>query len=106
MLGPPKARCLDRPVLIALEGLVPAGHFSRHLDTARDLGVVRAWVAGCDAGRGRPRSAPVVVCKRQRIMFFAGLRSERRLLAATSRNLAHRCPSASTWTSRCPTTPA
>ncbi len=47
MLGPSKTRCLDRPVLVSLEGLVPAGHFYRHRDAALDLGFVRDRVAGC-----------------------------------------------------------
>jgi hypothetical protein len=34
MLGPPKARHVDRPVRVSLEDLVPAGHFSRHLEAA------------------------------------------------------------------------
>ena len=47
MLGPPKSRCMDRPVLASLEDLVPADHFYRHLDAALDLAFVRDWVAGC-----------------------------------------------------------
>ena len=46
MLGPPKTRCLGRPVLVSLEGLVPAGHFYRHREAALGLGFVRDWVAG------------------------------------------------------------
>ncbi|HEU5425094.1 MAG TPA: IS1182 family transposase [Nitrolancea sp.] len=90
MLGPPKGRCLDRPVLVSLEGLVPAGHFYRHLEAALDLDVVREWVAGCYAERGRPSIDPVTFFKLQLIMFFEGLRSERRLLETASLNLAHR----------------
>ena len=37
MLGPPKARELDRPVLVPLEGLVPPDHFYRHLGAKLDL---------------------------------------------------------------------
>ena len=77
MLGPPKARCLDRPVLASLEDLVPAGHFYRHLDATLDLGFVRDWVQGCYAARGRPSIDPVVFFKLQLIHFFEGLRSER-----------------------------
>ena len=40
MLGPPKARCLNRPVLVALEALVPPGHFYRHLEAKLDLSFV------------------------------------------------------------------
>ncbi len=90
MLGPPKTRCLDRPVLASLEALVPAGHFYRHLDAVLDLTVVREWVAGRYAERGRPGIDPVVFFKLQLIMFFAGIRSERQLIAAANLNLAHR----------------
>lgn len=54
ILGPPKTRCLDRPVLASLEDLVPTGHFYRHLDATLDLGFVRNWVRDCYAARGRP----------------------------------------------------
>jgi transposase len=90
MLGPPKARCLDRAVLVSLEGLVPADHFYRHLEATLDLSFVRAWVADCYAARGRPSIDPVVFFKLQLIMFFEGIRSERQLIATASLNLAHR----------------
>jgi transposase len=90
MLGPPKARRLERPVLVSLEALVPAGHFYRHLDAALDLGFVRDRVAGCYTGRGRPSIDPVVVFMLQLIMFFEGIRSERRLMEQVDLNLAHR----------------
>ncbi|HET8627203.1 MAG TPA: transposase [Thermomicrobiales bacterium] len=90
MLGPPKARCPDRPVLVSLEALVPPDHFYRHLDAALDLSFVREWVAGCYAERGRPSIDLVVFFKLQLILFFEGLRSERRLMETASLNLAHR----------------
>ncbi len=90
MLGPPKARCLDRPVLVSLERLVPPGHFYRHLEAKLDLGCVRDWVAGCYAERGRPSIDPAVFFKLQLIMFFEGIRSERHLQETASLNLAHR----------------
>jgi len=90
MLGPPKTRCLDRPVLASLEDLVPTGHFYRHLEATLDLGFVRDWVAGCYAERGRPSIDPVVFFKLQLILFFEGLRSERQLIETASLNLAHR----------------
>jgi hypothetical protein len=37
MLGPPKTRCLDRPVLVSLDSLVPPNHFYRHLEATLDL---------------------------------------------------------------------
>ena len=41
MLGPPKARRVDRPVLVSLEACVPPGHFYRHLEATLDLGSSR-----------------------------------------------------------------
>ena len=90
MLGPPKARRMDRPVLASLEVLVPADHFYRRLEVALDLSCVRDWVAGRYAERGRPSIDPVVYFKLQLIMFFEGIRSERRLIETASLNLAHR----------------
>jgi len=90
MLGPPKLRLLDRPITVSLEALVPADHFYRHLDAALDLSFVREWVAGCYAEGGRPGIDPVVFFKLQLIMFFEGLRSERKLMDTVTLNLAHR----------------
>src|SRR4051812_12624831 len=90
MLGPPKTRSLDRPVAASLEDLVPADHFYRHLDATLDLTFVRDWVAGCYAERGRPSIDPVVFFRLQLILFFEGIRSERKLIATASLNLAHR----------------
>jgi transposase len=42
------------------------------------------------ADRGRPSIDPVVFFKLQLIMFFEGIRSERKLIATASLNLAHR----------------
>src|SRR4051794_37747202 len=90
MLGPPKLRALDQPVTISLESLVPADHFYRHLDATLDLSFVREWVRDCYAARGRPSIDPVVFFKLQLILFFEGLRSERRLIETASLHLAHR----------------
>src|SRR3712207_5203907 len=90
MLGPPKARCLDRPVLVSLEALVPPDHFYRHLEATLDLSFVREWVADRYAARGRPSIDPVVFFKLQLVMFFEGVRSERQLIATASLHLAHR----------------
>jgi transposase len=91
MLGPPKTRNLDRPVLISLESAVPQDHFYRHLERTLDLSFVRALVADRYAVAGRPSIDPVVFFKLHLIMFFAGLRSERQLIAIARLNLAHRC---------------
>jgi transposase len=47
-------------------------------------------VRGRYAERGRPGIDPVVFFKLQLIMFFEGIRSERRLIDIASLNLAHR----------------
>jgi len=65
---------------VCLEELVPAGHFYRQLGRTLGLAFVRDRVAGCYEAGGRPSVDPVVFFKRQRILFFEGLRSERQLL--------------------------
>ncbi len=90
MLGPPKPRRLDEPVSASLETLVPRTHFYRHLEAKLDLGFVREWACGLYADRGRPSVDPVVFFKLQLVMFFEGIRSERKLVETASLNLAHR----------------
>src|SRR5215207_2393940 len=90
MLGPPKTRYLDRPVLVSLETLVPADHFYRDLDAKLDLSVIREWAQECYAARGRPSIDPAVFFRLQLIMFFEGIRSERKLVETARLNLAHR----------------
>src|SRR4051794_25873011 len=90
MLGPPKPRCLDSPIAVSLEELVPADNFYRHLEAKLDLGFVRDWTRELYAERGRPSIDPVTYFKLQLIMFIEGIRSERQLIATASLNLAHR----------------
>jgi len=90
MLGPPKARDLDRPVLIAIESSVPKDHFYRHLHRALDLSFVRDLAADCYASGGRPSIDPIVFFKLELLMFFAGIRSERKLMEQAGYNLAMR----------------
>jgi transposase len=90
MLGPPKARHVDHPVLVSLEACVPPEHFYRHLEAALDLSFVRELVRDRYAGIGRPSLDPVVFFKLQLILFFEGLRSERKLIETASLHLAHR----------------
>ncbi|MDP9354234.1 MAG: IS1182 family transposase [Chloroflexota bacterium] len=90
MLGPPKSRRLDEPIAVSLDDLVPADHFYRHLEAKLDLGFVREWVRELYADRGRPSVDPVVFFKLQLVMFFEGIRSERKLVETASLNLAHR----------------
>ncbi len=90
MLGPPKARDLDRLVPISVEASVPKDHFYRHLHRVLDLSFVRDLVADCYASGGRPSIDPIVFFKLELMMFFAGIRSERKLLEQASYNLAMR----------------
>ncbi len=80
MLGPAKPRRLDQPIAVSLEDLVPADHFYRHLEAKLDLSFVRDWTRQCYADRGRPSIDPVVFFKLQFVMFFEGIRSERKLI--------------------------
>ena len=90
MLGPPKLRRLDEPIGVSLEELVPQDHFYRHLEDTLDLSFVREWTRALYAGRGRPSIDPVVFFKLQLVMFFEGIRSERKLIETANLNLAHR----------------
>jgi transposase len=90
MLGPPKPRRLNAPITVSLEDLVPADNFYRHLEDKLDLSFVREWVQELYAERGRPSIDPVVFFKLQLVMFFEGIRSERKLIETVSLNLAHR----------------
>jgi transposase len=90
MLGPAKTRRLDEPIAVSLDALVPADHFYRHLEAKLDLGFVRNWTRELYAERGRPSIDPVVFFKLQLVMFFEGIRSERKLIETASLNLAHR----------------
>ena len=65
MLGPPKSRCLDQPIAVSLEELVPSGNFYRHLKTKLDVSFVREWTRDLYAERGRPSIDPVVFFKTQ-----------------------------------------
>ena len=90
MLGPPTPRRLDAPIAVSLEDLVPADHFYRHLEAKLDLRFVREWARDLYADRGRPSIDPVVFFTLQLVMFFEGIRSERKLIETASLNLAHR----------------
>jgi transposase len=90
MLGPPKTRDLDRPVLIAVESCVPKDHLFRHLHRVLDLSFVRDLVADRYALGGHPSIDPEVFFRLHLIMFFSGIRSERQLLEQATYNLAMR----------------
>src|SRR6185312_13833008 len=67
-----------------------ATNFYRRLDAKLDLGFVRDWVGEKYAERGRPSIDPVVFFKLQLVMFFEGIRFERKLMDAVQLNLAFR----------------
>src|SRR5215211_350344 len=90
MLGPPQSRELDEPIRVSLNDLVPPGHFYRHLEHTLNLAFVRGLVSELYAGIGRPSIDPVVFCKRQLILFFEGLRSERQLMRVVADRLSLR----------------
>src|SRR5215208_3433058 len=90
MLGPPKPRRLDEPIAVSLEALVPRDHFYRHLEDKLDLSFVRDWTRELYARRGRPSIDPVIFFKLQLVMFFEGIRSERKLIETANLHLAHR----------------
>ena len=104
MLGPPKARDLDRPVLISLDAASQGPFLSAPPSRPRPLFRPRSRRRLLRGG-GRPWIDPEVFFRLQLIMFFAGIRSERQLLeqaVTTSRCAGMR---AKTWTNRCPITP-
>ena len=84
MLGPAKPRRLDEPIAVSLEDFVPQDHFYRHLEAKLDLGFVREWTRELYAERGRPSIDPVIFFKLQLVMFFEGIRSERKLIETAS----------------------
>ena len=60
MLGPPKARHVDRPVTAALEDLVPPGHFYRHLEAG-----YRIAAEAVDSGAAAERLEALVAFSQQ-----------------------------------------
>jgi transposase len=75
---------------VSLETLVPRHHFYRHREATLDLSFVREWVAERYAAGGRPSLDPIVFFRLQLILFFEGIRSERKLMETASLPLAYR----------------
>ncbi len=90
MLGRPRVRDLDQPIIVSLEDLVPCDHFYRHLDRSLDLSFVRDLVCDCYSQIGGPSIDPVVFFRLQLVMFFEGLRSERQLMRVAADRLSIR----------------
>ena len=86
-----KVKDMKHYVSVSLDDLVPQDNFYRRLEGKLDLEFVRELVrAHYCSQRGRPSIDPVVFFKLQLIMFFEGIRSERRLMEMVNLNLAHR----------------
>ena len=79
-----KVRACGPLAAVSLDDLVAADGFCRHLDRCLDLGLVRDLVRGAYAPGGRPSIDPVVFFKLQLVMFFEGIRSERKALETAS----------------------
>ena len=75
---------------LSLEDLVPKDNFYRRLQTTLDLSFVRDLVRERYATLGRPSVDPVVFFKLQLVLFFEGLRSERRLMEVVADRLSIR----------------
>jgi len=75
---------------VSLEDLVPTDHFYRRLEADLDLSFIRELVRPLYAGGGRPSVDPVVFFKLQLVMFFEGIRSERRLMEVAADRLSVR----------------
>ena len=73
---------------LAMLGL--AETFYRGLETRLDLSVVREWGTEHYADRGHPLIDPVVFFKLQLVMFFEGIRCERKRVETANFHLAYR----------------
>lgn len=90
MLGH-KAKIFKTHRAVSVDDLVPLNNFYRKVEAKVDLTFVRNLVKDCYASRmGRPSIDPVVFFKLQLIMFFEGIRSERKLMEQVNLNLAFR----------------
>jgi transposase len=79
-----------QPHVVSLEALVPADNFYRQIEAKLDLSFVRDLVRHLYKPFGRPGIDPVVFFKLQLIMFFEGIRSERKLMDMVNMRLDHR----------------
>ncbi len=73
---------------VSLDELVPTDHFYRHLEQTLDLSFVRTLVRDAYADIGRPSIDPFVFFELPLILFFEGLRSERRLPSVVADRLS------------------
>ena len=78
------------PPGLSLEELVPDGSFYRRPEERPDLSFVREPARPSYAEGGRPSVDPVVLSKMQPVVFFEGIRSERRPMRAVADRLSLR----------------
>src|SRR3954451_3253161 len=78
------------PDYLSLEELVPKDNFYRRLEQRLDLSFVRELVADRYAAVGRHSVDPVVFFRLQLVMFFEGIRSERRLMEVAADRMSIR----------------
>ena len=70
--------------------LLPKDNFYRRLEATLDLSFVRELVRDCYAAVGRPSIDPVVFFRLQLVMFFEGIRSDRRLMEVAADRISVR----------------
>jgi transposase len=90
VMGIKERRFDPLPPMVSLEDLVPRENFYRRLEAALDLSFVRDLARHLYARGGRPSIDPVVFFKLQLVMFFEGLRSERKLMRVAADRLSVR----------------
>ena len=90
MMGTKKRAFAPLPDNLSLEELVPKDNFYRRLEARLNLSFVRELVEPLYAKGGRPSVDPVVFFKLQLVMFFEGIRSERRLMEVAADRLSVR----------------
>ena len=90
MMGTKIRSFASLPDGLSLEELVPIDNFYRRLEARLDLSFVRDLVRDCYASSGRPSVDPVVFFRLQLVMFFEGIRSERRLMEVAADRLSVR----------------
>ncbi|MBI1744088.1 transposase [Candidatus Acetothermia bacterium] len=79
-----------RRVSATLESLVPSDHELRRIDQLLDFSSIRDQVHSLYSATGRPSIDPAVILRLFFLLFFYGIRSERRLLQEVRYNLAYR----------------
>src|ERR687884_1732681 len=90
MMGIKEREFRPLPDNLSLEELVPKDNFYRRLEGRIDLSFVRELVADRYASVGRTSIDPAVFFRLQLVMFFEGIRSERRLMEIAADRLSLR----------------